>query len=156
MRSKHHYHAWIQIYIEEPWLTSDSLTSDRFRSEPRFNSPFNYLCMMTRYTLDSPLWVNLYQVFFSVWGRPLHSSMLSIVVQALFSIIGWTFLKVVFFCTTFKAPVDIFVWTVWSDMHGSCIDSSWKTLIGLSQENFLRDAQNDSSPALPELADAVK
>ena len=26
----------------------------------------------------------------------------------------------------------------------------------LSQENFLRDAQNDSSPALPELADAVK
>ena len=26
----------------------------------------------------------------------------------------------------------------------------------MSQENFLRDAQNDSSPALPELADAVK
>ena len=26
----------------------------------------------------------------------------------------------------------------------------------LSQENFLRDAQNNSSPALPEPADAVK
>ena len=26
----------------------------------------------------------------------------------------------------------------------------------MSQENFLRDAQNDSSPALPELADAAK
>ena len=28
--------------------------------------------------------------------------------------------------------------------------------IMLSQENFLRGAQNNSSPALPELADAVK
>ena len=26
----------------------------------------------------------------------------------------------------------------------------------VSQENFLRDAQNNSSPALPELADVVK
>ena len=66
IRSKHHYHACIQIYIEELWLTADSHTSDRFRSESRFNSPFNYLCVMTRYTLDSPLWVNLHQVFFSV------------------------------------------------------------------------------------------
>ena len=65
---------YIQIYIEEPWLTSDSLTSDRFRSESRFNSPSNYLCMMTRYTLDSPLWVNLYQVFFSVWLQLRNSS----------------------------------------------------------------------------------
>ena len=52
-----------QIYIEEPWLTTD-----RFRSEyNRFNSPSNYLCMMSPYALDSPLWVNLYDVFFSVW-----------------------------------------------------------------------------------------
>ena len=30
------------------------------------------------------------------------------------------------------------------------------TDIVVSQENFLRDAQNDSSPAIPELADAIK
>ena len=57
---------YIQIYIEEPWLTSDSLTSDRLRSESRFNSPPNDLFMTTRYTQDSPLWANSYYVFFSV------------------------------------------------------------------------------------------
>ena len=44
-------------------LTPSLLT---VRSESRFNSQSNYLCMMTRNELDSSLWVNLYHVFFSV------------------------------------------------------------------------------------------